>query len=579
VTVATLFAQAFTHLPTERIPVPEPEPVSTVDVDDSTPSWWQTSVVYQVYIRSFADGDGDGVGDVSGLRARLGYLSDLGVDAVWINPWYPSPMEDGGYDVADYRTLDPLFGTLADGEALIRECHETGLKVFLDIVPNHTSSAHPWFQAALRGDETARARYLFRPGAGPDGGRPPNDWQSNFGGPAWTRTTNPDGSPGDWYLHLFAPGQPDLDWNNQEVRSEFEDILRFWFDRDVDGFRIDVAHGLAKTAGLPHAGPRGAGAQHTEDHPAWDVDEVHEIYREWRKVADSYDPPRVFTAEAWVRSNERLARYLRPDELHTAFQFDFLRAPWRADMLRSVIDDSLETARAVGAASTWVLSNHDVVRHVTRYSRSQPSHLIEGHWDRARWSAEPADLATGTRRARAAILLTLALPGVAYIYQGEELGLEEVEDIPPDQRQDPTWEQSGHTDPGRDGCRVPLPWSGLEPPFGFSPDRASSPPWLPQPAHWRGIAADRQQGDDQSMLSLYRDALRTRRERLEGLDEPVWLDSPAQTLAFRRGNVQCWVNTGPSDVTLPPGRVVLASGPGPENGMLPTDTAVWLVAP
>jgi alpha-glucosidase len=550
------------------------------DLADSSPSfaWWQTAVIYQVYIRSFADGNGDGIGDIRGLHEKMPYLASLGVDAVWINPWYPSPMEDGGYDVADYRAIDAMFGTLAEAEAVISQAHSAGLKVLLDVVPNHTSAAHPWFQAALRGDPEARARYIFRPGGGAAGDEPPNDWQSNFGGPAWTRTVDADGAPGDWYLHLFAPGQPDLDWTSAEVRGEFEDILRFWFDRDVDGFRIDVAHGLAKTAGLPHAGPRAPGAQHIEAHPAWDVDTVHEIYRAWRKLADSYDPPRIFTAEAWVRSNERLALYLRPDELHTAFQFEFLRAPWRADVLRPVIDEALRTALEVGAPSTWVLSNHDVVRHVTRYARSQPPHAVESYWDRQRWSTECADLAMGTRRARAAILLTLSLPGVAYLYQGEELGLPEVEDIPSELRQDPTWELSGHADVGRDGCRVPLPWSGSEPPFGFSPDGATAAPWLPQPADWAGLAEVGQRDDDDSMLSLYRAALALRRTHLRGLTVPLWLDSPADTLAFQRGDVQCWVNTGPATVALPDGRLLLASGPGPEDGALPTDTAAWIVA-
>ncbi len=557
--------------------MPATDVVSTVSATEREAAWWETAVVYQVYIRSFSDGDGDGIGDISGIHERLPYLAALGVDALWINPWYPSPMEDGGYDVADYRDIDAMFGTLEQAESLIRQAHGLGLKVLLDVVPNHTSSAHPWFEAALAGDRAARERYIFRPGQGPNGEEPPNDWLSNFGGPAWTRTVDADGTPGDWYLHLFAPGQPDLEWNSTEVRGEFEDILRFWFDRDVDGFRIDVAHGLAKTEGLPHAGPRPDGPQHGGAHPAWDVDEVHEIYRQWRKVADSYDPPRIFTAEAWVQTNERLALYLRPDELHTGFQFDFLRAPWRADVLRQVIDDATETAHAVGAPSTWVLSNHDVVRHVTRYARSQPDHLVESRWDRARWHSEAADLDLGTRRARAAILLALSLPGVAYLYQGEELGLPEVEDIPAEARQDPTWEMSGHTDPGRDGCRVPLPWSGTEPPFGFSPSGASADPWLPQPDSWGPIAAEPQHDDDHSMLWLYRSALHLRREHLAGLTPPSWLASPDGTLAFRRGRVECWVNTGESDVELPAARVLLASGPGPEAGLLPTDTAAWLV--
>jgi alpha-glucosidase len=540
--------------------------------------WWRTAVVYQVYLRSFADGNGDGLGDIAGLRSRLRYLAELGVSALWINPWYPSPMEDAGYDVADYRAVAPDFGTLTEAEQLIADAHRLGLKVILDIVPNHTSSEHAWFQAALAGDAAARARYLFRPGRGPRGELPPNDWQSNFGGPAWTRVKDADGNPGDWYLHLFAPGQPDLDWTNDEVRAEFESILRFWFDRDVDGFRVDVAHGLAKAADLPDAGEQPPGLPLVVAHPAWDQDEVHEVYRGWRRVADTYDPPRVFVGEIWVTDNERLARYLRPDELHTAFQFDLVRAPWRAEVIREVVDDAIESAGSVGASSTWVLSNHDVVRHLTRYARSQPDRPVDARWDRHRWDDEPADLALGTRRARAAILLTLALPGTAYLYQGEELGLEEVEDLPGDRRQDPIWWQSDYVDPGRDGARVPLPWSGDRPPYGFSPQDASTAPWLPQPAGWADRTVEHESADPGSMLSLYRDALHLRPPYLEGLDPVSWLDSPAGSLAFRRRDVECWVNTGPDDVRLPPGRVLLASGPGPEDRLLPTDTAVWLVA-
>ncbi len=555
--------------------MPLPDGPAVADAATTGEPWWRTAVVYQVYIRSFADSDGDGVGDVAGLRAHLGYLAELGADALWINPWYPSPMADAGYDVSDYRAIEPTFGTLADAEALIHDAHQLGLKVILDIVPNHTSSEHAWFQAALAGDEAARERYIFRPGRGESGELPPNDWQSNFGGPSWTRVAAADGRPGEWYLHLFAPGQPDLEWNNPDVRGEFEDILRFWFDRDVDGFRIDVAHGLSKATGLPDAGRRDGGAPHNDIHPAWDQDEVHEIYRGWRKVADSYDPPRIFVAEAWVASNERLALYLRPDELHTAFQFDLLRAPFRAEVMRQVIDDASSAGAGVGAASTWVLSNHDVVRHVTRYSRSQPPRLVESEWDRARWGSEPADVALGTRRARAAIMLTLALPGIAYLYQGEELGLEEVEEIPSAMRQDPRWEQSGRTDPGRDGSRVPLPWSGDRPPFGFSPDGASAEPWLPQPAAWSVLTAQAQEDDAGSMLSLYRHALRLRRERWQNAAPVTWIDSPGDTLGFRRGDMECWVNTG-GDVPLPKGEVLLASAGGTEAGVLPTDTAVWV---
>ncbi len=534
--------------------------------------WWKTAVVYQLYIRSFADGSGDGIGDVAGIRFRLPYLAALGVDAVWINPWYPSPMADAGYDVADYRDIEPDYGTLAEAQAMIEEAHALGIKVILDIVPNHTSDQHLWFQQALRDESGARDRYVFRAGRGANGELPPNDWQSQFGGRAWTRI--PDGS---WYLHLFAPGQPDLNWDNTEVRAEFEDILAFWFARGVDGFRIDVAHGLVKAAGLPDRGEVTAGVQHNAAHPAWDQDGVHEIYRGWRAVANRFEPERVFIAEAWVPSNERLARYLRADELHTAFQFDFLRAPWRAESLRAVVDDAMASAASVGAPPTWVLSNHDVPRTVTRYSRSQPGHLVESDWERARWANEAPDHDRGRRRARAGALLQLALPGTAYVYQGEELGLEEVEDIPADARQDPTWVQSGYTDVGRDGCRVPLPWTDTVVPYGFSPEGSVSATWLPQPTHWGEHSVQRQEGDPDSFLHLYRAALGARRALWKDSGEVRWLDLPAEVLGFARDEAQCWVNTGESDVELPADlEVALASVPGVIRH-LPPDAAVWLV--
>ncbi len=543
----------------------------------STSEWWRTAVVYQAYIRSFADSDGDGTGDVAGLRARIPYLKDLGVDAVWINPWYPSPQADSGYDVADYRSIEPRYGTLEDADALIADAHAAGIKILLDIVPNHTSSEHAWFQAALAGDPDARARYMFRPGSGADGELPPNDWTSNFGGPAWSRSTAPDGTPGDWYLHLFAPEQPDLDWTNLDVRAEFQDVLRFWFDRGVDGFRIDVAHGLAKAAGLPDAGQRPPGVQHNGPHPAWDQDEVHEIYREWRKIADSYDPLRVFVAEAWVPSNERLGLYVRPDELHTAFQFDFLRSPFDAAAFHAIIDDARAQADAVGSPCTWVLSNHDVVRQVTRYARSQPDHLVESDWDRLRWRTEAPDLELGRARARAAIMVALALPGSAYVYQGEELGLHEFEEIPDEVREDPIWMMAGRTDPGRDGCRVPLPWVSDGASYGFSPEGTTAQPWLPQPAAWRELATDVQQNDRASTLNLYRTALRLRREELPGTDVFEWIDSPPHTLAFRRGRVECWLNTGDQPVRLPAGHVLLRSALGGDHDKLAPNSAAWTV--
>jgi len=544
-------------------------------VTPAVPSWWQTAVVYQVYIRSFADGNGDGIGDIQGMRARLPYLAQLGVDAIWINPWYPSPMADAGYDVADYRDIEPSYGTLDEAQTLISEAHALGIRVLLDIVPNHTSDEHVWFRAAVADEPGARQRYHFRAGRGADGALPPNNWQSVFGGPAWTQVAD-----GDWYLHLFAPGQPDLDWGHHEVRAEFEDILAFWFDRGVDGFRIDVAHGLVKQAGLPDTAEAVDAAQtlvqDRAGHPAWDQDGVHEVYRGWRSVADRYSPDRVFIAEAWVSSNERLARYLRPDELHTAFQFDFLRTPWRAQSLRAVIDDAIGAAASVGAPPTWVLSNHDVTRTVTRFARSQPTHLIETDWERARWAKEDPDHALGRRRARAAALVQLALPGTAYVYQGEELALEEIEDLPDAVRQDPTWVQSGFADVGRDGCRIPLPWTATSAPYGFAPEEGA-PTWLPQPGHWAQHSVEAQDRDPDSTLNLYRAALRLRPSLWRDAGAVTWLDVDPEVAAFERGGAQCWVNTGDTGVTLPSSAVVLSSTPGVDR-VLPPDSAVWLAS-
>jgi alpha-glucosidase len=557
----------------------------TVGTTTGASPWWRSAVIYQVYIRSFADGNGDGLGDIDGLRSRLPYLSGLGVDAVWINPWYPSPMADAGYDVSDYRDIEPRFGTLADAEALIDEAHRAGIRIVLDIVPNHTSDQHPWFREAVAAEPgaPARQRYLFRPGRGEDGGQPPNDWQSVFGGPAWTRVTGTDGRPGEWYLHLFAPEQPDLDWTHPDVRADFEKTLRFWFDRGVDGFRIDVAHSLVKEEGLPDLDgraptPDSAPAPHAVDdlrpHPHWDREEVHDIYREWRRIADSYPDPRIFVAEAWVDTPERLARYVRPDELHTAFNFDFVRAPWKAGALRATIDTTMAEHEAVGAPPTWVLSNHDVARHVSRFGRPQP--------DGPAFSADalhgPLDLDLGVRRARAAALLMLALPGGAYVYQGEELGLPEVEDLPEEVLEDPTWVRSGHTQRGRDGCRVPLPWHGTEPPYGFSPDGAA-PPWLPQPELWRERTVEALQEQPGSILRLYEDALRLRRT-LPALGDGTlrWLDAPEGALAFARDpGFVCVVNLTADAVPLPEGtEVVLSSAELGDGGAVGPDTAVWL---
>lgn len=540
-----------------------------------TRTWWRDAVIYQIYIRSFADGNGDGVGDIAGIRSQLPYLRKLGVDAIWINPWYVSPQADAGYDVADFRDIDPRFGTLADAEQLIIEAHEHGLRVIPDIVPNHTSDQHTWFQEALAAGagSVERERYIFRRGRGKDGDEPPNNWQSLFGGPAWTRIAEPDGSLGQWYLHLFAPEQPDLNWDHPEVRSEFESILRFWFDRGVDGFRIDVAPGLVKHPGLPDLADDGD--ELAGEHPFWDRNEVQEVYESWRRIADSYPGDRAFVAEAWLRTQERLTHYLRPERLHTAFNFEFLACPWDAEHLRQVIDMTLGNLASVDAPATWVLSNHDVARHVTRYGSPHTGHqpaeqrLAEQH---------PVDLELGTGRARAAALLSLSLPGGAYVYQGEELGLWEVDDIPEHQLQDPIWERTGRTARGRDGCRVPLPWSGQEPPFGFSPPEAEVDPWLPQPTEWKDLASETQDDDPAAMLGLYREALRLRHEHPAlGEGGLRWLSMPDGVLGFvREPGFACVVNLSSEPVPLPTHERVLLASRKIGNESLPPDAAVWL---
>jgi alpha-glucosidase len=559
---------------TERSSTGEPAP------------WWRSAVTYQLYLRSFADGNGDGLGDIPGILSRLDYLAALGVDAIWVNPWYPSPQADGGYDVADYRDIDPAFGTMAQAQHLLDEAHARGLKVLLDIVPNHTSDEHAWFRAAVAAGPGSpeRERYIFRPGKGADGALPPNDWRAVFGGSAWEQVTESDGTPGEWYLHLFDPKQPDLNWDAPEVRREFLDILKFWFDRGADGFRIDVAHGLIKDPALPDLGDDEEhilGATARDNHPHWDLPGVHEIYREWRVLADTYDPPKVFVAEAWVADAARLAAYLRSDELHTAFDFDFVRSPWDAVQLRATAAGSLAAHDAVGAPVMWVLSNHDIARHVTRLGRPQPS--APGDAALRGLDHGPVDVELGRRRARAALLLELALPGGVYLYQGEELGLEEVEDLPEHLLADPTWARSGHTERGRDGCRVPIPWTPSGPSLGFGAQAG----WLPQPAAWAGLAIQVQERDPGSMLSFYRRTLRLRRD-VPGLGagtgaSVTWLDLGEDVVAFRREpGFACVVNTGSAPVQLPAGEILITSDPALEKASglgprrLAPDTAVWL---
>jgi alpha-glucosidase len=518
--------------------------------------WWRDAAIYELYVQSFADASNDGIGDLAGVRQRLPYLAQLGIDAIWFTPWYPSPLADAGYDVADYRDIAPRFGTLAEADALISEAHAHGIKIIIDIVPNHCSDQHVWFQAALKAGpgSAERARFWFRQ---TDDDLPPNNWQSRFGGPAWTRLAD-----GEWYLHIFAPEQPDFNWSNPEVRTEFEDILRFWFDRGVDGFRIDTAGMLSKDPALPDVDDK-------HPHPYVDRDDVHDIYRRWRQIADEYGG-RVLIGEIWLDDAERLARYTRPDELHTVFNFPYLSCSWDAAQLRAVIDDTLAQA----APPTWVLANHDVDREVSRYGRADTAFDLD-----ARDHSQRVDLELGTRRARAAALLTMALPGAVYVYQGEELGLWEVEDIPDDRRQDPIWHRTGGADPGRDGSRVPLPWSGNEPPFGFS--TGSSPghePWLPQPKEWRELTVEAESGNPASMLELYRSALRIRHASLAPSGPLTWIGSGDGVLAFdRHDGFRCLANLSAGPVDLPDAsEIILASGPLSADAKLPPDTTLWL---
>jgi alpha-glucosidase len=535
------------------------------------PAWWRGAVIYQIYLRSFADANGDGIGDLAGVRSRLPYLRDLGVDAIWFTPWYVSPLHDGGYDVADYRAVDPVFGTLGEAEQLVSEASELGMRTIVDIVPNHVSDQHEWFQGALAAGPGSpeRERFWFRPGRGADGNEMPTNWQSNFWGPTWTRTSNPDGSPGEWYLHLFAPEQPDLNWGHPDVRREHEEILRFWFDRGVAGIRIDSAALLVKDPALPEV----ADDPEPGEHPNTDRDELHDIYRSWRAIADSYPGTRVLVGEIWLADLERFAKYLRPDELHTAFNFDFLVRPWDAAALRASIDTTLEAHAPIGAPATWVISNHDVTRPVTRYGRADTSFSFA-----AKRHGTPTDLALGRRRARAAALLAAALPGSLYIYQGEELGLDEVQDLPEHQLQDPMHVRSGGLDPGRDGCRVPLPWSGTAAPFGFSPSGATEEPWLRQPKRWADLTVEAQRRDPGSTLNLYRDALRTRHAEEHLGDGPMtWLPAPEGVLAFARGpRFVSMTNLSGAPVMLPADAVLLLASADVSGVVLPPDVTAWL---
>ena len=602
------------------------QPSTTPAGTEAAPSrgpWWADAVIYQVYPRSFADADGDGMGDLRGIAGKLPYLERLGVDAVWLSPFYKSPQADAGYDVADYRAVDPLFGTLEDFDAMLADAHARGIKVIVDLVPNHTSDEHVWFQAALASapGSPERARYIFRDGVGPDGAQPPNNWQSIFGGPAWTRTTEPDGAPGQWYLHLFDTKQPDLDWENPEVHEEMKDVLRFWLDRGVDGFRVDVAHGMVKAEGLPDwsakvamvagnekptvAEPTDTGnvsviepsmdlppedrnetnmAPSGEDTPPYfDQEGVHAIYESWNKVLAEYDGDRMMVAEAWVEPMSRIFRYVRAGEMQQAFNFGFLLAGWDAGRIADNVTETLAEAAAVGAPPTWVISNHDTVRHSTRYGLSNPTTFPKG----IAVDDEQPDERLGWARGRAAAMVMLGLPGSSYVYQGDELSLPEHTTLPAEARQDPSFFRTGGKERGRDGCRVPMPWAANAPGYGFSDGDAAtsgraSAPWLPQPDSYSAYAADRQVGVEGSTFELYRELLALRAEHGLGHGALRWAethDAEHGLLGYNNGGVLVLANMGVAPVELPAGHRVVASShtEAVADGQLSADAAVWLL--
>lgn len=549
------------------------------------PEWWRTAVIYQIYPRSFADGNGDGMGDLEGVTSRLGSLANLGIDAIWFSPFFKSPQKDAGYDVSDYKDVDPLFGTLADFDKLVHRANELGLKIIVDLVPNHSSDQHVWFQEALKAapGSPERDMYIFRDGKGDNGELPPNNWESVFGGMAWTRTTEPDGSLGQWYLHLFDSSQPDLNWENPRVGDEIENVLRFWLDRGAAGFRIDVAHGMKKRAGLPDIKVNNSTMsgeikaelsieELEEQNPFWGQDGVHEIIRRWRRVLNEYDD-RVMCAEAWVLPLDRMARWVRPDEYHQTFNFGYLETPWDKDRLVKTVTESLAAFGNVGAPSTWVLSNHDVIRHVSRFGMRGA--LPQG--DGIGPNSEQPDEATGLRKGRAATAFMLGLPGSAYIYQGEELGLPEHTTLDGQYRQDPTWFRTNGKRVGRDGCRVPLPWeSDGGDSLGFSSTGAS---WLPQPSSYKRYARDLQEGQAGSTLELYKRLIKERKAFKMGAGEFRWAPEfqGETSLAYVNNGVLVISNFEGAAIAVPAGKILATTQHDlTVEGVLEHDQTAWI---
>ena len=528
--------------------------------------------MYQVYPRSFFDGNGDSLGDLVGVQSKLPYLKDLGINAIWLSPFYPSPQHDSGYDVADQRDVDPMYGTLIDAQALIESAHELDIKVMVDLVPNHVSVEHPWFVEAISSPPGSkeRARFHFVD----SGDVLPNNWVSMFGGPAWTRIVEQDGSLGQWYLHVFDSSQPDLNWTNAEVAADWITTLKFWLDRGVDGFRVDVAHGLAKDmtyadlpdpVGLTEAlrfdlddGSPEAAARRLliENSGFFDRDELQEIYRTWREVLDSYPGERMAVSEAWVPPH-RVSRYVSPTSLHQIFGFDFLVVTWNAEVMQDTITRAIAAVEVVGAPPTWALSNHDSPRVVTRLGGGRK----------------------GLARARALALVAHALPGSIYVYQGEELGLPDAP-LADSDRQDPVFFRTNGDQMGRDGARVPLPWNGNQPPYGFTESAHST--WLPQPDDWSELTVRSEQDQPSSTLSLYSNSLKLRAQ-FSGTTHFIQSEDPNVMIFRREHGIYVAVNTGTSEYVLPDflqtGEVILDSetvqASGDKTEVLPPDCARW----
>lgn len=538
----------------------------------SKQEWWRHAVIYQIYPRSFADGNGDGMGDLPGVMSRLESLKELGIDAIWFSPFFTSPQKDAGYDVADYTDIDPRFGTLADFDALLAKAHSHGIRIIIDLVPNHSSDQHPLFQAALKAGKGSPERdmYVFREGR--DEKSPPNNWQSVFGGPAWTQVED-----GQWYLHLFDSSQPDFNWANPKVEQFFHDVLRFWFDRGVDGFRVDVAHSLVKDPALPDieevsSSMTGSDSAPKEEkpHPFWGQEGVHEVIRGFRKVANEYDD-RAMCAEAWILPLSKMAKWVRPDEYHQTFNFAYLETPWDSAKLRNVVDESLREFGNVGAPSTWVLSNHDVIRHVTRMAYDK----VPKQGDGIGPSYPQPDEARGQRVGRAATAFMLGLPGSSYIYQGEELGLPEHTTLDASFREDPTFFRTKGERVGRDGCRVPIPWESDKPAFGFNTTGKS---WLPQPENYRRYARSEQKGVAGSTLELYKQLLKIRKEFKMGLGELKWVEDLCDetTLVFDNSGVRVIANFG-GTLNLPAGELLVTTQHDlTVEGVLEHDQVAWI---